>query len=161
MAQLIPAVFRDLVTRLHREPAVQDALFELPRKNWFIPNPAGPDMGVRFHGRRAGNPSGPAAGPHTQMAQNILLSYLAGGRIIELKTVQENDRLTIPRPCIDIPNVGYNIEWSQELSIDDSLREYVAGAMLIEMFRRDPELGRKTHKGPAGDALFDLSLIHI
>ena len=51
---------------------------------------------VRFHGRRAANPLGPAAGPQDQMAQNIVLSWLAGSRILELKTVQINDRLDDP-----------------------------------------------------------------
>src|SRR5207302_444721 len=114
MAELVPANFADLVTRLYVEPKVDDALFELPRKKWFSPDLSGPDLSVQFHDQRAGNASGPAAGPHTQMAQNILLSYLGGGRIMELKTVQVNDRLEIGRPCIDITNIGYNIEWSQE-----------------------------------------------
>ena len=92
-----------------------------------VPEPSPRDHTVRFHGKVAGNASGPAAGPHTQMAQNILLSYVAGARILELKTVQVNDRLTIGRPCIDMTNVGYNIEWSQELLVPDSLREYVIG----------------------------------
>jgi putative selenate reductase len=34
------------------------------------------------------------------VAQNLVLSDIAGGRILELKTVQVNDRLKIPRPCI-------------------------------------------------------------
>src|SRR6185295_15139819 len=118
MAELIPAPFLDMVTRLYREPALQNALFELPRNRWYVPAADAPDFSVRMHGRVAGNPLGPAAGPHTQMAQNILLSYVAGGRILELKTVQVNDRLTIGRPCIDMTNVGYNIEWSQELLVE-------------------------------------------
>ena len=36
-------------------------------------------------------PFGPAAGPHTQLAQNIVASYVAGGRFFELKTVQTLD----------------------------------------------------------------------
>ncbi len=158
MAELRPAPFRDLVTRLLTEPATQDTLFELPRRKWYRPAADGPDLSVRAHGRRAGNPLGPAAGPHTQMAQNILLSYVAGGRMLELKTVQVDDRLTIPRPCIDMTNIGLNVEWSQELRIEDALREYVAGAMLIEMFRRQPELGGETLAGPAEDVLFDVSV---
>ena len=43
------------------------------------------------------------------MDQNIALSWLAGGRIIELKTVQINDHLEIPRPCIHIPHVRSNV----------------------------------------------------
>ncbi len=83
MAELVPASFADLVTRLFREPELQDTLFELPRSKWYVPPDTGPDLSVDFHGRRAGNPVGPAAGPHTQMAQNILLSYVAGARILE------------------------------------------------------------------------------
>ena len=158
MAELIPAPFRDLVTRLHREPAVQNTLFELPRRKWYLPDAAGPDLSVRFHGALAGNPSGPAAGPHTQMAQNLLLSYVAGGRILELKTVQVDDRLEIGRPCIDMTNVGFNIEWSQELRIEDSLREYAAGAMLIEMFRRARELTGGALDGTAGEVIYDISV---
>ncbi|MBI5864919.1 MAG: glutamate synthase [Planctomycetes bacterium] len=158
MAVLCPASFADLVTRLHAEPAQQDALFELPRRHWHIPAADALDLSVDFHGHRAGNPVGPAAGPHTQMAQNILLSYVAGARILELKTVQVNDRLTIARPCIDMTNVGYNVEWSQELTLAESAREYAAGAMLIEMFRRSESLTGGALAGPAGDWLLDLSV---
>lgn len=158
MAELRSVPFRDLVTRLYREPATQDALFELPRKKWYRPETADPDLGVGFHGARAGNPAGPAAGPHTQMAQNILLSYVAGGRVLELKTVQQQDHLAIPRPCIDMANVGYNIEWSQELCVADALREYVAGAMLVEMFRHDAELGGGQLESLSGAVVYDVSV---
>ena len=47
------------------------------------------------------------------------LAWLAGGRIMELKTVQVQDDLDIPRPCIHVPNVGFNVEWSQELRVAD------------------------------------------
>jgi putative selenate reductase len=159
MAELIPAPFADLVSRLYLEPAAQGTLFTLPKRRWYVPQSESKcDFTVRFHGKTAGNPAGPAAGPHTQMAQNILLSYVAGARILELKTVQVNDQLTIGRPCIDVTNVGYNIEWSQELLVDNSLREYVAGAMLIEMFRRDPLFAGDALLGPAGEAILDLSV---
>ena len=36
-------------------------------------------------------PFGPAAGPHTQLAQNIIAAYAAGARFFELKTVQVMD----------------------------------------------------------------------
>lgn len=158
MAELVPAPFPDLVTRLHLEPERQDRLFELPRRSWHLPPADGLNLGVHFHGLHAGNPSGPAAGPHTQMAQNLLLSYAAGARILELKTVQIDDRLTISRPCIDMTNVGYNVEWSQELLVAESLREYVAGSMLIEMFRRSEALTGGQLTGPAGDVIYDLSV---
>ena len=34
-------------------------------------------------------PIGPAAGPNSQLTQNIVASYVAGSRFFELKTVQE------------------------------------------------------------------------
>ena len=42
---------------------------------------------------------------------------------MELKTVQILDELEINRPCIDMQTIGYNIEWSQELKIAESLEE--------------------------------------
>ncbi|HHO55408.1 MAG TPA: glutamate synthase, partial [Trueperaceae bacterium] len=59
------------------------------------------DLSTKFHDKNAYTSLGPSSGPHTQMAQNILLSFLGGGRIMELKTVQILDELDIPRPCID------------------------------------------------------------
>jgi putative selenate reductase len=161
MAELVPAPFQDLVTRLYCEPAIQGSIFELPRRKWYVPRAGGPDMTVRFHGRLAGNPLGPAAGPHTQMAQNLVLSYLGGARIMELKTVQVDDRLKIGRPCIDMTNVGYNIEWSQELRVEDALREYVAGSMLVHMLRNAPKqigVADPSYSGPMGEVLYDISL---
>src|SRR5213079_1302266 len=90
------------------------------------------------------------------MAQNILLAWLAGSRILELKTVQINDALTIPRPCIDAANVGYNVEWSQELRLQQSLDEYVKAWVLLHALRRaDLGLGLA---GPNGAFLFDMSV---
>ena len=130
MAELIGAPFGALLRRMIREHEREGKVFDLPaRKFWH--GAADLDTSVLFHGRRASSPVGPAAGPQDQMAQNIVLSWLAGSRILELKTVQINDRLVLPRPCIDATTVGYNVEWSQELRLADSLREYVAGMMLI------------------------------
>jgi putative selenate reductase len=113
----------------------------------------GRDLSVRSHGRRAATPLGPAAGPQTQLAQNIALSYLAGGRILELKTVQVNDALVIPRPCIDMRTVGLNVEWSQELAVEDSLREYAKARLLVAILEElcgIPEAER--------DVVFDVSV---
>jgi putative selenate reductase len=97
------------------------------------------------------------------MAQNLVLSWLAGGRIMELKTVQVNDELKISRPCIEAANVGYNIEWSQELRIPDSLEQYVAGAMLIHMLRGAPKVfgnpfGDVSLAGIIGEPIYDMSI---
>ena len=97
------------------------------------------------------------------MAQNLVLSWLAGGRIMELKTVQVNDELKISRPCIDATNVGYNVEWSQELRVADSLDQYVQGAMLIHMLRQAPEVfghpfGDVSMAGTSGEPIYDMSI---
>lgn len=132
MSGLAPLAFPALVTRAFEELDRCGSVFDLPSRKFFLGDPHH-DTSVEFHGRRAATPLGPAAGPHTQMAQNIVLSWLAGSRILELKTVQVLDELTIPRPCIDARTVGYNVEWSQELKLEQSLEEYVKASMLVEM----------------------------
>src|SRR5215470_18064949 len=132
MADLRPIPFPHLLHRVLEEPARQGTLFDLPLRKAWRPG-SNVDLSVDVHGHRAETPVGPAAGPHAQLAQNIVLSWLGGSRVIELKTVQILDELKIPRPCIDAATVGFNVEWSQELRLGESLREYVAGWMLIRM----------------------------
>lgn len=153
MAELAPHPFGRLVNHAFAEFERNGSIFGLPRRHFFRPK-AGYDCSVSFHGRPAGSPLGPAAGPHTQLAQNIVLSWLAGGRILELKTVQINDRLVIPRPCIDMRTVGYNVEWSQELRLEQSLEEYVKASMLIDLLRADARLGL----GDGPRPIFDMSV---
>jgi len=156
VAILNPLSLGLLLRRLHQEFAGERKIFDLPEREFFRGDPA-LDTSVVFHGHPASTPAGPAAGPHDQLAQNIVLSWLGGGRIIELKTVQILDRLSIPRPCIDATNVGYNVEWSQELSLEESLREYVAASMVIEILRDANLLGHAA--GAAKDAtVFDMSV---
>jgi putative selenate reductase len=132
MAELYPLPFAHLVRRMFREFEKQQRIFDLPAQKFYRSH-GGPDTTVEFCGMKAATPVGPAAGPQTQMAQNLVLSWLGGSRILELKTIQILDQLKISRPCIDMTNVGYNVEWSQELRLEQSLQEYVAGHMLIEM----------------------------
>ncbi|MBI3668421.1 MAG: 4Fe-4S binding protein [Acidobacteria bacterium] len=135
MASFTPVEFPDLLRRMRREVESNQAIFDLPVGKWFFPKKEF-DFSARHFSHRPSTPVGPAAGPHTQLAQNIVLSWLAGGRIIELKTVQVNDQLEIPRPCIHIPNVGYNVEWSQELRVPESLMEYAKAVYLIEILKQ-------------------------
>jgi putative selenate reductase len=134
MAELTPIPLAILATRLFSELEQKKAAFDLPER-FFYSGSSTRDLSLQLHGGRASTPFGPAAGPHTQMAQNIVLAWLAGGRFIELKTVQIKDDLDIPRPCIDMQTVGFNVEWSQELKLAQSLEEYVKASMLIEMLQ--------------------------
>jgi putative selenate reductase len=157
MADLHPAPFCDLVKRLLLEPERQQTIFDLPLKKMYVPDPT-LDTSVKFHGKVAATPVGPAAGPQTQMAQNILLSWLGGSRILELKTVQIDDQLVINRPCIDMTNVGYNIELSQELRLHESIHEYVAGMMLVEMLKASNLLPFPRSQFDKTSTIYDLSL---
>ena len=139
MAELRPYPFGALIRRMFRELEREDAIFGLPARK-FVLGDSAHDTSVMFHGRPVAAPFGPAAGPHTQMAQNIVLSWLAGGRVFELKTVQILDELEIPKPCIDMQTVGFNIEWSQELKLHQSLEEYVKASMLIRILTESGEL---------------------
>ncbi|MGC9375840.1 MAG: putative selenate reductase subunit YgfK, partial [Bacteroidales bacterium] len=86
-----------------------------------------------------------AAGPHTQMAQNIVASWLMGARYIELKTIQTLDELDVAKPCIDMQDEGYNCEWSQELKIEESFHEYLNAWIIIHIlnhkFGWKPDIG--------------------
>ncbi len=140
---------------MFRELERLDAIFNLPARSFFLGDPGPTDLSLAVHGRTASTPFGPAAGPQSQLAQNIVLSWLAGGRVIELKTVQANDELTIPRPCIDVQTVGYNVEWSQELKLEQSLEEYVKAAMLVRMLEAS---GKLPLREGSGRTVYDVSV---
>jgi len=143
---------------MRSELEASEAIFDLPVRKWFHPE-AGLDFGTSHAGRRAATPVGPAAGPHTQLAQNLVLAWLAGARILELKTVQVNDRLDIPRPCIHVPNVGLNVEWSQELRVEESAREYAKAAYLIAILQTTRAFGVLHDVASAQlDTVFDISV---
>jgi len=154
MVDLRPLPLAALLTRLDRELSERGSIYDLPVAKVFT-GVDSPDLSVRVNGQRASTSLGPAAGPHTQMAQNIALSWLAGGRILELKTVQVLDELEIPRPCIDMQTIGFNVEWSQELKLDESRDEYVKALMLVRALQERDELA---FADGACDTIYDLSV---
>lgn len=109
-----------------------------------------------FNGEYLRYPVGPAAGPHTQLAQNLLAAYLTGARFFELKTVQVIDgkemQSMIEKPCIDVKNVGYNVEWSTELTVEEAAAEYIKGSVLLQAM--GIELGLSNVK----DFVFNISV---
>ncbi len=118
-------------------------LFFRPREDDFFK--------TSFFGHPIDSPVGVAAGPHTQLSQNIVVAWLAGARFIELKTVQTLDELDISKPCIDMQDEGYNCEWSQELKIYQAFEQYLDAWILIHILAR--ELGLKSH-----GAIFNMSV---
>jgi len=155
MAELRPYPFGALLRRVFRELSREGKVLDLPLEKQYC-GAGRRDLSVLFHGHRASTPLGPAAGPHTQMAQNLVLCWLMGARVLELKTVQTLDRLEIPRPCIDMrTGSGFNVEWSQELTLEESAEEYVKGRMAIELLRASGELGLAASET---ETIFDLSV---
>ncbi len=144
-----------LLDRVADEWSRDKAIFSLAGRRFWKSEP-GLDLSAMVGGRRVTTPVGPAAGPHTQLAQNLALGWLAGARTFELKTVQILDELDIPRPCIDMEHEGYNVEWSQELTLPQSLDEYVKGWLLLAVLRAwEPLRGAL---GDPGDHAFELSV---
>ena len=96
-------------------------------------------------GRTLETPIGPAAGPHTQMTQNIVAAYYAGSRFFELKTVQIMDgeelAACIHRPCIKADDEGYNCEWSTELTVPQAMEEYIKAWFLLKVIAKEFGLG--------------------
>ena len=90
---------------------------------------------LKLFGHLLENPIGVAAGPHTQLAQNIVAAWLTGARFMELKTVQTLDELEVTKPCIDMQDEGYNCEWSQELKIKQSFDQYLNAWIIIHILR--------------------------
>jgi len=125
-----PITAEQLFAWVFSELDARGSVFGIPRERFFVPRDNAPYETTVF-GHRLETPVGPAAGPHTQMAQNIVAAWLCGARYIELKTVQTLDELDVAKPCIDMEDEGYNVEWSQELNVRESVEEYVRAWVLI------------------------------
>jgi putative selenate reductase len=123
-----------LLTRAAGEYRAKKSIFEIPEKAFraaFELEAGSP--GLEVMGSRVSLPVGPAAGPHSQIAPNLVAAYLAGARVFELKTVQENDSLEIAKPCIDALDEGHNTEWSTELSLTAAREEYLRGWIAVNL----------------------------
>ncbi|MBQ9273130.1 MAG: putative selenate reductase subunit YgfK, partial [Mogibacterium sp.] len=87
------------------------------------------------------SPFGPAAGPNTQLAQNIIASYVAGSRFFELKTVQVMDgaelAACVAKPCITAHDECYNCEWSTELYVPQAYEEYVKAWFVCKILAKE------------------------
>ena len=101
------------------------------------------EQAVPFLDGAVETPVGPAAGPQTQLAQNIVAAYLSGARIFEVKTVQtlDGEDLPVEKPCILAKSEGYNVEWSTELTVEQARDEYVKAYVLCKLLSKELGLG--------------------
>ena len=104
---------------------------------------ADPNKTMGLFGEKMETPLGPAAGPHTQLSQNIVASYLTGSRFFELKTCQilDGEDLPVSKPCIAAPDECYNVEWSTELRVPKAFEEYVKGWYILKLLSKELDLG--------------------
>jgi putative selenate reductase len=135
------------------EEIKSDHLLGIPRELWFEPGKSDPFTMMRY-GQFMETPIGVAAGPHTQLSQNIIAAWICGARYMELKTVQTLDELEISKPCIDMQDEGYNCEWSQELKLRQSLDEYLNAWIAIHILK--DHLGWDSSKGSG--VIFNMSV---
>ncbi len=146
-----PLELRDIFTRIFSEYQKNGSIFGIPESRFYRKSG---DARVSLFGNSLDTPLGPAAGPHTQLSQNIITSYLAGGRFIELKTVQIMDTLEIDKPCIDARDEAYNVEWSTEYTLPKAYREYVNAWVVLHVVEELFEL----RKGDTPTFLFNMSV---
>ena len=131
MADLMrPIPFGELLTRIMGEFRNHDSIFSIDKAQFYKDDRKNT---VNVFSQSCTTPMGPAAGPHTQLSQNIVASYLVGARFIELKTVQIMDHLEIAKPCIDARDEGYNVEWSTEYTLEKAYDEYLKAWIVLHM----------------------------
>ncbi|MFA6596534.1 MAG: putative selenate reductase subunit YgfK [Ignavibacteriaceae bacterium] len=130
--QMTPIPLNQLFEWMVTEFKNEKTIFGIPQSNFFYKKD---NSHTTIFNNKLELPLGPAAGPHTQLTQNIITSYLVGGRFFELKTVQILDELKVDKPCIDMQDEGYNVEWSQELKLEQSYDEYLKAWFLLPVLK--------------------------
>lgn len=92
-------------------------------------------------GEKLETPFGPAAGPNTQLTQNIVAAYYGGARFFELKTVQimDGEELSkcVNKPCILAEDECYNCEWSTELTVPQAMDEYIKAWWMLKLLTKE------------------------
>ena len=138
---MIPIPFKQLMNWITAEYEREGSVFGVHR-----PYVAGEKSLPIFGGEKIETPFGPAAGPNTQLAQNIIASYFSGARFFELKTVQKMDgaelSACVNRPCILAEDECYNCEWSTELYVPQAYEEYVKAWFACKILAKVYGLGQ-------------------
>ncbi|MCK4903851.1 MAG: NAD(P)-binding protein, partial [Candidatus Marinimicrobia bacterium] len=143
--KLYPLPLNKLLTWILQEEQ-HGKIFGYYKELFFTPK-AEDSFRMKRYGQMLETPIGVAAGPHTQLAHNIVLAWLFGARYLELKTVQTLDEIDVTKPCIDMSDGGYNCEWSQELKLRQSFDEYLNAWIIIHILRDKFSWGNATTPG--------------
>jgi len=151
--KLYPLPLKKLLLWILNEEKQHNKIFGYHKELFFSPKDSDV-FRMKRYGQLLETPIGVAAGPHTQLSQNIVLAWLFGARYLELKTVQTLDEIDVAKPCIDMEDEGYNCEWSQELKIKQSFNEYLNAWIILHILKD------KFSWGAAGNAgfIFNMSV---
>ena len=137
--KMYPIPFKSLMNWVVTEYAMSGEIFGV-HKAYKASGKSLPIFGERIE-----TPFGPAAGPNSQLAQNIIAAYFAGARFFEVKTVQKMDgadlAACVPRPCILANDEGYNQEWSTELTVPQAMDEYIKAWCALKVLSKVYDLG--------------------
>ena len=133
--KLYPLEIEKLFKMIFFELNKKESMLGIDKCLFFSPSQNTNMLRMKRYGEEMDTPLGVAAGPQTQMAQNIIAAWLTGSRYMELKTVQTLDELEIAKPCIDMEDEGFNCEWSQELKLEQSYHEYLKAFILIHILQ--------------------------
>ncbi len=148
-----PIPFDKLLKRIFDEYQQNQSIFGIPKQQFYRQQNQHPLINV--FGETCATPIGPAAGPHTQLAQNIIVSWLTGGRFIELKTVQILDQLEIDKPCIDAEDECFNTEWSTEYTLVKAWDEYLKAWFILHLLEA---IFEPRQAGEAKSFIFNMSV---
>ena len=137
--RMTPIPFGRLFTWITAEMREHQSIFAIESASFY----RSPRHSLPIFGSQIETPFGPAAGPNTQLTQNLVAAYLTGSRFFELKTVQtlDGEDLPVSKPCILAQDECYNVEWSTELRVEQAFDEYVKAWWLIKLLAQGYGLG--------------------
>lgn len=146
-----PIPFEKMLLWITKELKEKGSIFGI-HEGKFYNNKSG--NSIEMFGEKLSTPLGPAAGPNSQLAQNIVAAYLTGSRFIELKTVQiiDGEDLPVAKPCILAEDECYNVEWSTELRVPDAYDEYLKAWFILHVLMKELNLSKDR------DFMFNMSV---
>ena len=132
--QITPIPFRELMRWITTEYQRDGSVFGVTKPFKATPRK------LPIFGEHIESPIGPAAGPHTQFAQNIIAAYFAGARFFELETIRSGAPAG-GNPAIDAADECYHYGSPSPLSPQQAFEEYVKAWCACKMMAKAYGLG--------------------
>ena len=76
---MIPIPFKQMLEWISTEFKKSNSIFDIPKEKFYYKNSSSK---FDLFGETCETPIGPAAGPNTQVAQNIVAAFLTGSRFL-------------------------------------------------------------------------------